>query len=83
MIMTKNKLCTTKVVHVEDKKMTVLLKLQQQIKKRSNARPKSLILYIPAQVRDLMQWEHNTPINMEVCFDAETEKKYIKIYAED
>ncbi|WP_323736211.1 hypothetical protein PXD04_10070 [Methanosphaera sp. ISO3-F5] len=63
--------------------MTLLLKIKTAIKKRSNSRPKSLILYIPAQVRDLVEFEHGTPINLEVCLDDKTKKKYIKIYATD
>ena len=57
--------------------MTTIVKLPTQVKKRSNARPKSLILHIPAMVRDIMEFEHETKICLEVC--TENEEKYIKI----
>lgn len=63
--------------------MALIIKLLTKVKKRSNTRPKSLILHIPAQVRDLMDLKHDTPINLEVCIDDETKKKYIKIYIAD
>ena len=59
--------------------MTKIYKTETTVKKRSNQRPKSLILHIPAAVRDIMEFEHNTQITLEVCLNAEN-KKYIKIY---
>lgn len=56
----------------------LILKLLTKIKKRSNTRPKSLILHIPAQIRDIMEFTHNTDIFLEVHTDGE--KKYLKIY---
>jgi hypothetical protein len=61
--------------------MTVITTINHAVKKRSNKRPRSLILHIPAQVRDLMEWEHNTNITIDVCI--ENEKKILKIYTTD
>ncbi len=58
--------------------MTLITRLETAVKKRSNARPKSLILHIPAFVRDIMEFEHNTPIVLDVC--VENDVKCIKIY---
>lgn len=57
--------------------MTTLLKLQHKVKKRSNARPKSLILHIPAKARDLLELEHDSDICLEVC--VENDEKVMKI----
>ena len=56
----------------------ILLKLRKKIRRDTAARPKSLILPIPAQVRDIMKFEHGTEISMEVCLD-ENEEMYIKV----
>lgn len=58
--------------------MKILTRLETAVKKRSNARPSSLVLHIPARVRDLMELEHNTPILLDVCMD-ENNQKCIKI----
>ena len=60
------------------KKVTLLTRLETAIKKRSNARPKSLVLYIPATVRDVMGWEHDTPVVMDIC--VENDCRILKIY---
>jgi hypothetical protein len=57
--------------------MTTLLKLPTKVKHRSNTRPKSLILPIPATVRDMMELEHNSDITLEVCL--ENDQKVLKI----
>jgi hypothetical protein len=62
---------------MEDKKMTTLLKLPTKVKHRSNTRPKSLILPIPAAVRDIMELEHNSDITLEVCL--ENDQKVLQI----
>lgn len=59
------------------KKMTTLLKLQLKVKKRSNTRPKSLILHIPAKARDIMEFEHDSDICLEIC--EENNNKIMKI----
>ena len=58
--------------------MTLIKRLETAVKKRSNARPKSLVLHIPATVRDIMEWEHNTPVTMDVC--VENDCRILKIY---
>lgn len=62
--------------------MTSLIKIPSTIKWVSKQRPKSLILRIPAAVRDIMEFEHGTSINIEVCLD-ENDKKFVKISKED
>ena len=57
--------------------MTTILKIPAKVKKRSNTRPKSLILYIPAQVRDIMELEHNSNITLEII--QENDEKVLKI----
>jgi len=57
--------------------MTTMLKIPTKVKKRSNSRPKSLILYIPSAVRDIMEFEHDSDIYLEVCM--ENDEKLLKI----
>ena len=59
--------------------MTNISYFETKIRKVSNQRPKSLILTIPATCRDIMGFEHGTPVKLEVCTD-EHNKKYIKVY---
>ena len=63
--------------------MTNISYFETKLRKVSNKRPKSLILSIPATVRDIMEFEHGTSVKIEVCLDDKTKKKYIKIYAKD
>ena len=56
----------------------ILLKMRKKIRRDTAARPKSLILPIPAQIRDMMEFEHGTEITMEVCLN-ENKEKYIKV----
>lgn len=57
--------------------MTTLLKKQTKVRKRSNDRPKSLILLIPATVRDLLELSADDEVCLEVCM--ENEEKYLKL----
>lgn len=45
----------------------ILLKMRNKIRRDSKQRPKSLILPIPAQIRDTMDFEHGTPVTWTVC----------------
>lgn len=58
--------------------MTNISYFETKLRKVSNNRPKSLILSIPANVRDIMEFEHGTSVKIEVCLDQEN-KKFVKI----
>ena len=58
--------------------MTLLLETRTKTRRRSKKQQQALILNIPAQVRDIMKFEHGTEISMEVCLD-ENEEMYIKV----
>jgi len=58
--------------------MTTIYETTGKIR-RVSKKSKSLILPIPPEIRDLMKYEHETPIKWEICLD-EQNKKYIKIY---
>lgn len=58
--------------------MTKIYETHNKIRKVSNTHKKSLILPIPATIRDIMNFEHGTTINWEVC--SNENEKYIKIY---
>lgn len=57
--------------------MTLITRIIRKVQKKSNARPKSLVLYIPAEVRDIMGFQDGTQINIDVIL--ENQEKYIKI----
>lgn len=57
--------------------MTTLLKMPTKVRKRSNSRPKSLILLIPAVTRDLLELSADDNVCLEVCM--ENEEKYLKL----
>ena len=59
--------------------MTSLLKIEGILRRPSKRRPKSLILSINPSIRDIMEFEHETKIIMEVCLD-EDNNKYVKMY---
>jgi antitoxin component of MazEF toxin-antitoxin module len=58
-------------------KMTLITRITKKIQKKSNARPKSLVLYIPASIRDIMELQDGTNVNVDVIL--ENEERYIKI----
>jgi len=58
-----------------------LLEKSNKVRRDSKQRPNSLILSIPAQIRDLMNLTHGTPIKWTVC--VENEKIYCKIEKQD
>lgn len=67
-------------VYVEYKggeKKMIILKTRNKIRRDSTKRPKSLILSIPASVRDVMELEHGTEISWTIC--SEDDKKKIII----
>lgn len=57
--------------------MTTMLKIPTKVRKRSNSRPKSLILLIPAKARDLLELSADDDVCLEVCM--ENEEKYLKL----
>jgi len=54
--------------------MTTLLKIGGKLRRPSKQRPKSLILSINPMIRDIMEFEHGTEIDIEVCLDENNEK---------
>jgi len=58
-----------------------ILETDTQIKAVSQQRKNSLILRIPANIRDIMQYTHGTEIKIEV--HAENNEKYLKIKTMD
>ena len=62
--------------------MTNIFECEAKIRRASHRRPKSLILSINPTIRDIMKFEHETPIKMEVCLD-ENNKKFVKISKKD
>ena len=61
--------------------MTLLLKLRTKLRRRSKKQQQALILNIPAQIRDIMKFEHGTPVTLEVCL--ENEKLYLRVEKQD
>ena len=55
----------------------IILKMRNKIRRDTKARPKSLILPIPAQIRDTMNFEHGTEVTWTIC--SENEKLKIVI----
>lgn len=54
-----------------------LLEKTTTIRKRSNKQPQALILNIPAQIRDIMKFEHGTEVKLTTC--VENEKIYLRV----
>lgn len=63
--------------------MTLILKMPLKLKKVSKARPKSLILRIPATVREIMEFKADETINIKVCLNPETKEKELIITKKD
>lgn len=61
--------------------MDLQLRLETTINKQSNARPKSLILRIPAKVRDILELEPDTQVILDIYQDEK--EKYLKMYKKD
>ena len=55
-----------------------IFETENKIRNVSKAQQKTLILPIPATIRDLMNFKHGTHIKWEVCLNEN--EKYIKIY---
>lgn len=58
--------------------MTKMYETENKLRMVSKSHSKSLILPVPATIRDIMKFEHGTPIKWEVCLNEN--KKYIKLY---
>lgn len=54
-----------------------LMEIDTKIKAVSKARPKSLILRIPSNLRDAMEFKDGTPVKLELL--VENNERYIKI----
>ena len=59
----------------------LIMQTAKKLRKRSNDRPKSLVLHIPAAVRDIMEFEHGTEVQIDVI--AENDEKYVVIRKQD
>lgn len=57
--------------------MTLITRINRKIQKKSKTRPKSLILYIPAEVRDIVGLHDGTEVNIDVIL--ENDEKIIQI----
>ena len=57
--------------------MTLITRINRKIQKKSKTRPKSLILYIPAEVRDIVGLQDGTEVNIDVIL--ENDEKIIQI----
>lgn len=55
-----------------------ITKFEKKLRKVSKQRPKSLILNIPSTIRDLMEFEAETTVSLQVCVSEDGEK-YLKI----
>ena len=58
--------------------MTTIATKETKVRYRSKSRPKSLLLLIPALVRDLLELEYNDTVIMDVCI--ENDEKFVKIF---
>ena len=61
--------------------MDLQLRLETKINSQSKARPQSLVLRMPAKVRDILELQPNDKIILDVY--QENEKKYLKLYKKD
>lgn len=57
--------------------MTLITRITKKIQKKSKTRPKSLILYLPASVRDIVGLQDGTEVNIDVIL--ENDEKIIQI----
>ncbi len=58
--------------------MTLVARLNKKVKYRSKDRPKSLLLLIPAMVRDILELKYDDEVVLDVI--VENDEKYVKIY---
>jgi len=58
--------------------MTKILQKDIQLKYVSKSRPKSLILRIPASIRDILELKYDDTVTLEACMDEN--QKYLKVY---
>jgi hypothetical protein len=62
----------------EENIMTLVTRLEKKVKYRSKDRPKSLLLLIPAVMRDILELTYNDTVILDVC--VENDEKFVKIY---
>ena len=62
----------------DEKNMTKLLSKDVKLKYVAKSRPKSLILRIPAVIRDLLELTYDDTVTMDVIIEDDV--KWIKIY---
>ena len=57
--------------------MALITRITRKIQKKSKTRPKSLILYIPAEIRDIMKLQDGTTVTIDLI--SENEEQHIEI----
>lgn len=55
----------------------IILRTEKKIRRDTAARPKSLILPIPANMRDILEFEHGTEVILTVCSNDENELQLV------
>jgi hypothetical protein len=55
----------------------IILRTEKKIRRDSNKRPKSLILSIPANMRDILEFEHGTEVILTVCSNKNDELQLV------
>lgn len=55
----------------------ILLRTEKKIRRDNKQRPKSLILSIPANMRDLLEFEHGTDVILTVCSNEKDELQLV------
>lgn len=55
----------------------IILKTEKKVRRHNKQRPKSLILPIPANMRDIMELEHGTEVTLTLCSNEKNELQIV------
>lgn len=55
----------------------IFLRTEKKIRRDSKQHPKSLILSIPANMRDILEFEHGTEVILTVCSNEKNELRLV------
>jgi len=55
----------------------IILRTEKKIRRDTASRPRSLILPIPANMRDVLEFEHGTEVILTVCSNDENELQLV------
>jgi hypothetical protein len=55
----------------------ILLRTEKKVRRTNKQRPKSLILPIPANMRDILEFEHGTEVILTVCSNEKQELQLV------